>query len=98
MGLVLWKSYGFGFDSRKDEWKKKAKRELIKVGAFFLDLSRPSVVEMEPILNSDHLDQILLEAQEFSQPVIIDWMASWCRKCIYLKPKLEKMAAEYDTK
>nr|GMD44618.1 thioredoxin-like 3-1, chloroplastic [Ipomoea batatas] len=25
-------------------------------------------------------------------------MAAWCRKCIYLKPKLEKMAAEYDTK
>jgi thiol-disulfide isomerase/thioredoxin len=22
-------------------------------------------------------------------------MASWCRKCIYLKPKLEKLAAEY---
>ncbi|XP_048426464.1 thioredoxin-like 3-1, chloroplastic [Pyrus x bretschneideri] len=25
-------------------------------------------------------------------------MASWCRKCIYLKPKLEKLAAEYDTR
>ncbi|KAL0340710.1 UNVERIFIED_CONTAM: Thioredoxin-like 3-2, chloroplastic [Sesamum radiatum] len=24
-----------------------------------------------------------------------DWMASWCRKCIYLKPKLEKLAADY---
>uniref|UniRef100_A0A2C9U8K1 Thioredoxin domain-containing protein n=1 Tax=Manihot esculenta TaxID=3983 RepID=A0A2C9U8K1_MANES len=22
-------------------------------------------------------------------------MASWCRKCIYLKPKLEKLAADY---
>ncbi|MCL7025055.1 hypothetical protein MKW94_028449 [Papaver nudicaule] len=22
-------------------------------------------------------------------------MATWCRKCIYLKPKLEKMAADY---
>lgn len=22
-------------------------------------------------------------------------MANWCRKCIYLKPKLEKLAAEY---
>eukprot|EP00898_Chlorokybus_atmophyticus_P008677 jgi/Chlat1/8810/Chrsp90S00681 len=28
-----------------------------------------------------------------SEPLIIDWMASWCRKCIYLKPKLEKLAA-----
>jgi thiol-disulfide isomerase/thioredoxin len=22
-------------------------------------------------------------------------MAAWCRKCIYLKPKLEKLAAEF---
>ena len=28
-------------------------------------------------------------------PLIIVWMASWCRKCIYLKPKLEKLAADY---
>ncbi|GKV25858.1 hypothetical protein SLEP1_g35238 [Rubroshorea leprosula] len=25
-------------------------------------------------------------------------MASWCRKCIYLKPMMEKLAAEFDTK
>lgn len=25
-------------------------------------------------------------------------MATWCRKCIFLKPKLEKLAAEFDTK
>lgn len=23
--------------------------------------------------------------------VVVDWMAKWCRKCIYLKPKLEKL-------
>ncbi|CAH9068225.1 unnamed protein product [Cuscuta epithymum] len=28
----------------------------------------------------------------------LPWMAAWCRKCIYLKPKLEKMVAEYDSK
>lgn len=28
----------------------------------------------------------------------IDRMAAWCRKCIYLKPKLEKLAADYDNK
>ncbi|GMP76743.1 hypothetical protein CsSME_00033287 [Camellia sinensis var. sinensis] len=22
-------------------------------------------------------------------------MASWCKKCVYLKPKLEKLAADY---
>ncbi|XP_047260945.1 thioredoxin-like 3-1, chloroplastic [Capsicum annuum] len=29
---------------------------------------------------------------------MIDRMAAWCRKCIYLKPKLEKLSAEFDTK
>nr|AFH68079.1 thioredoxin-like protein 2.1 [Populus tremula x Populus tremuloides] len=61
-------------------------------------MTRPTSVEMEPIDDSHHLDKILLQARELSQPIIIDWMASWCRKCIYLKPKLEKLAAEYDTK
>jgi thiol-disulfide isomerase/thioredoxin len=26
--------------------------------------------------------------------VIVDFMARWCRKCIYLKPKLERMLRE----
>jgi thiol-disulfide isomerase/thioredoxin len=25
--------------------------------------------------------------------LVADFMAKWCRKCIYLKPKLEKMMA-----
>lgn len=35
--------------------------------------------------------------EEFNQQitehpvVVVDWMAKWCRKCIYLKPKLERM-------
>lgn len=94
----LLKSYGFsGFDRRKNDPKKISKREL-SVNAFWSDLSRPSAIEMEPIDDCDHFDHILLKAQELSQPIIIDWMASWCRKCIYLKPKLEKLAAEYNTK
>ncbi|XAR70046.1 Monodehydroascorbate reductase (NADH) [Bertholletia excelsa] len=95
--LAPLRACGFGFDRRKGEWKKIARRDW-KVNAFWPDLSRPSVVEMEPILDSDQLDQALLKAQELSQPLLIEWMAAWCRKCIYLKPKLEKLAAEYDTK
>lgn len=26
--------------------------------------------------------------------VVVDFMARWCRKCIYLKPKLERMLRE----
>ncbi|XP_015055761.1 thioredoxin-like 3-1, chloroplastic [Solanum pennellii] len=92
------KSYGFCFvDKRRGDWKKKIKREL-RIHASWPDLSRPAAVEMQPIESSEQLDQILDSAKELSQPIIIDWMAAWCRKCIYLKPKLEKLAAEFDTK
>ncbi|KAL1351400.1 hypothetical protein HN51_015309 [Arachis hypogaea] len=77
---------------------QRIRRRNLRVEATWPDLSRPSVIEMESIDDSEHLDQILLHAQQNSQPIIIDWMAAWCRKCIYLKPKLEKLAAEYDTK
>ncbi|KAK3030802.1 hypothetical protein RJ639_037183 [Escallonia herrerae] len=93
---ILLKSYGFGFDRRKGEWKKVVKRDL-RAGAFWPDLSRPTFVEMEPITDCDHFDRVLAQAKDLSQPIIVDWMAAWCRKCIYLKPKLEKLAAEYDT-
>ncbi|KAI3811677.1 hypothetical protein L1987_21405 [Smallanthus sonchifolius] len=94
---TLIKTHGFGFDRRKlDQWTKIMKKDC-KVEAFG-ELSRPDFIEMEPITDVDHLNLILEQAKQASQPVIIDWMAAWCRKCIYLKPKLEKLAAECDTK
>ncbi|KAG5552337.1 hypothetical protein RHGRI_010425 [Rhododendron griersonianum] len=93
---VVLKPYWVGFDRRKYDGKKIEKRNF-RVDAFWPDSARPTSVELEPILDCDQLDQILLTSQQLSQPIIIDWMAAWCRKCIYLKPKLEKMAAEYDT-
>ncbi|KAJ6756248.1 THIOREDOXIN-LIKE 3-2 CHLOROPLASTIC [Salix purpurea] len=86
------------FDGRNKELCKKNSKRDFRVAACWPDMTRPASVEMEPIDDSHHLDKILLQAHELSQPIIIDWMASWCRKCIYLKPKLEKLAAEYDTK
>ncbi|KAG0580626.1 hypothetical protein KC19_4G187900 [Ceratodon purpureus] len=53
---------------------------------------KPTWVEMIPITGEAQFDEVL----QSENPVIIDWMAAWCRKCIYLKPKLEKLAAEYD--
>ncbi|KAF0935431.1 hypothetical protein E2562_032683 [Oryza meyeriana var. granulata] len=55
----------------------------------------PAWVELEPIGSEQQLDRALAEAQQLGLPVVLLWMASWCRKCIYLKPKLEKLAAEY---
>ncbi|KAF5737355.1 WCRKC thioredoxin 1 isoform 1 [Tripterygium wilfordii] len=96
--LLLQKNGGYIWVDRrnKDSMKKIVKRDC-RAQAFW-PASRPAFIEMEPINDSDHLDQILQSAQELSQPIIIDWMAAWCRKCIYLKPKLEKLAAEYDPK
>ncbi|KAM7524606.1 hypothetical protein LguiA_014508 [Lonicera macranthoides] len=96
--FILLKNYGFGFDCRKSEGKKRVKKRDWRAEAFWPDLSRPAFVEMEAINDCEQLDQILAKAAETSTPIIIDWMAAWCRKCIYLKPKLEKLAAEYDTK
>eukprot|EP00257_Ricinus_communis_P023853 XP_015583957.1 thioredoxin-like 3-1, chloroplastic [Ricinus communis] len=86
------------FDCKKTRSFKKISKRDLRVEAFWPDMTRPTSIEMEPINDSDQLDQILLKAQELSQPVLIDWMAAWCRKCIYLKPKLEKLAFEFDTK
>ncbi|XP_015688766.2 thioredoxin-like 3-2, chloroplastic [Oryza brachyantha] len=55
----------------------------------------PAWVELEPIGSEQQLDRALAEAQQIGLPIVLLWMASWCRKCIYLKPKLEKLAAEY---
>ncbi|RLM79255.1 thioredoxin-like 3-2, chloroplastic [Panicum miliaceum] len=52
-------------------------------------------VELDPIASEQQLDRALAEAQQLDLPIVLLWMASWCRKCIYLKPKLEKLAAEY---
>ncbi|VAI51560.1 unnamed protein product [Triticum turgidum subsp. durum] len=55
----------------------------------------PAWVELEPIGGEEQLDRALAEAQQRGVPIVVFWTASWCRKCIYLKPKLEKLAAEY---
>ncbi|KAL2320871.1 hypothetical protein Fmac_029840 [Flemingia macrophylla] len=90
------KSGSIWVGSRKREGKIKLRN--MRVEAMSPDLSRSSEIEMEEITDSDHLDQILLHAHHNSQPILIDWMATWCRKCIYLKPKLEKLAAEFHKK
>ncbi|KAJ4705545.1 Thioredoxin [Melia azedarach] len=96
--LLLQKNGGFFWVDSRNKTRKKIVRRDVRVQALWPDLSRPTSVEMEPINDCDNLAQVLLRAQELSQPVLIDWMATWCRKCIYLKPKLEKLAAEFDTK
>ncbi|KAF3336590.1 thioredoxin-like 3-1 [Carex littledalei] len=75
--------------------KRKARVEVQKSGAFWQNASKPTSVDMESINSLEEFEEILRQSQENSQPIIVDWMAAWCRKCIYLKPKLEKLAAEF---
>ncbi|CAH1443784.1 unnamed protein product [Lactuca virosa] len=60
-----------------------------------LDTSSPVSIELKPILNETQFDRMIAEAEQLEESVVILWMAKWCRKCIYLKPKLEKLAADY---
>ncbi|TYH73444.1 hypothetical protein ES332_D05G329400v1 [Gossypium tomentosum] len=55
----------------------------------------PLTVELQQICSESQFDRVIAEAQQLEESLIILWMASWCRKCIYLKPKLEKLAADY---
>ncbi|KVI06794.1 thioredoxin-like 3-2, chloroplastic [Cynara cardunculus var. scolymus] len=57
--------------------------------------SSPVSIELKPILNESQFDLVIAEAEQLDESVVILWMAKWCRKCIYLKPKLEKLAADY---
>ncbi|KAI4370665.1 hypothetical protein MLD38_018989 [Melastoma candidum] len=56
----------------------------------------PLSMELETIGGESQFDRVIAEAQQLEESLIVVWMASWCRKCIYLKPKLEKLAADYD--
>lgn len=60
-----------------------------------LDDDAPSSIEFLPITSEEQFDRIIADAQQLEESLIILWMANWCRKCIYLKPKLEKLAADY---
>ncbi|XP_077221789.1 thioredoxin-like 3-2, chloroplastic isoform X2 [Tasmannia lanceolata] len=59
------------------------------------DIDTPVSIELEPIVSEGQFDRIIAEAQQLEEAVIFVWMAGWCRKCIYLKPKLEKLAVDY---
>lgn len=96
--FLLLKSSGYRLEHRKNSIDcRLLKRREIRARALSSDLSKPSAVELESIDDCDQLDHVLQQARHRKQPIVIDWMANWCRKCIYLKPKLEKLAAEYDT-
>ncbi|XP_043699358.1 thioredoxin-like 3-2, chloroplastic isoform X2 [Telopea speciosissima] len=53
------------------------------------DLDLPISIQLQSIVTEAQFDEIISETQQPYDAVIILW------KCIYLKPKLEKLAAEY---
>ncbi|KAM1708002.1 hypothetical protein ACFX11_001094 [Malus domestica] len=55
----------------------------------------PVTVALAPISSETQFDRVVAQAQQLDESFVVVWVATWCRKCIYLKPKLEKLAAEY---
>ncbi|CAN1339373.1 Thioredoxin-like 3-2, chloroplastic [Linum perenne] len=57
--------------------------------------NEPISIELLPICSETQFDLVIAESKQLHQGAIVVWMANWCRKCIYLKPKLERLAADY---
>ena len=58
------------------ELGRRRRRTSLGVVAFWATKAEPTPVELEPIADVDHLDLVLRQAQELSQPIIIDWSLS----------------------
>eukprot|EP00252_Welwitschia_mirabilis_P009974 TRINITY_DN22976_c0_g1_i1.p1 TRINITY_DN22976_c0_g1~~TRINITY_DN22976_c0_g1_i1.p1 ORF type:complete len:198 (+),score=15.28 TRINITY_DN22976_c0_g1_i1:108-701(+) len=65
------------------------------VTALQQDKNASTSIDLEEVISQEQFQLIITDSQKRSEPVIVMWAASWCRKCIHLKPKLEKLAAEY---
>ncbi|KAL2225861.1 UNVERIFIED_CONTAM: Thioredoxin-like 3-1, chloroplastic [Sesamum indicum] len=72
-GSLLPKSNGSGFDRSKNEWKGRGKRDL-RAYAFWPELFKPAALEMEAIQDSQQFDEILEQAKQLSQPILVDWL------------------------
>lgn len=46
------------------------------------------------IVTPDEFDRLLDVATQEKALLVVDFMASWCRKCLYLLPRLKKMGRE----
>ncbi|KAF9594741.1 hypothetical protein IFM89_034724 [Coptis chinensis] len=91
------KSQTFPLVKKLSIYKLTAKTNgiITKPSAHAEGLDSPVSVELDLIVSEAQFDDVITEAQQAGNPLVVVWMATWCRKCIYLKPKLEKMAAEY---
>ena len=50
--------------------------------------------ELEKISSSEEFEAAIAESED--RVVVVDFMATWCRKCVFLKGKLEKYASQHD--
>lgn len=50
--------------------------------------------ELEKISSSEEFEAAIAESDD--RVVVVDFMATWCRKCVFLKGKLEKYASRHD--
>ena len=50
--------------------------------------------ELEKISSSEEFEAAVAESED--RVVVVDFVATWCRKCVFLKGKLEKYASRHD--
>jgi hypothetical protein len=55
--------------------KGKMRGEVLKSGAFWQDVSRPTSIDMESINSLEEFEEILRQSQENSQSIVVDWFA-----------------------
>ncbi|XP_038891539.1 thioredoxin-like 3-2, chloroplastic isoform X2 [Benincasa hispida] len=55
----------------------------------------PVSIELKSICSELEFDKAIADAEKRNELVILVWMANWCRNYIYLKPQLERLAADY---
>ncbi|KAK1432124.1 hypothetical protein QVD17_09015 [Tagetes erecta] len=79
----------------KHTWSLKPLNQQGSIPISSVDSSSPVSIDLKPILNEPQFDRLIHQAQQLHESLVVLWMANWCRKCIYLKPKLEKLAANY---
>ena len=47
------------------------------------------------IIGSEEEFDALLNANNGRKPIVVKFFASWCRKCLAMKPKFDRLAAGY---